>query len=573
MTEDHITRADSQSDADFRRAQQCFGSGKVDEAELVLQGILARDPDHFEASEGLAVLYATQGNLDAAIPMFQKAAGLRPNKAGAHFNLGTALTEVGRLEEAISAFLQCLRIDPNGEPPHINLGNAYKETGDLDAAAASFRRAIEINPASLVAHNNLGSTLRLLGDAPAAITCFEKVLNLAPNLPGSPDTSQAVMLDIAEVHYNLGLALQDQGKLDHAVANFHKALATRPDFAEAHYHLVRMKKHSEHNSDIQAMEQLHAQPAISSEQRKFLAFGLGKAFEDLQQYEKAFDYFAEGNAIKRGSYSYSVDSHGRFTKKLEAVFDSALFTKHPGTGCRDETAIFILGMPRSGTTLVEQILASHPDVHGAGELETLSQIVNAHFGDKAGIEFPETVQQTDGVDFERPGLNYIEAIRKHSGEARFITDKMPENFKYIGLIKLMLPNAKVIHCRREPADTCLSIFKTNFLEKHEYSHDLSDLAHYYNFYSDLMEHWRRVIPDFIHDVQYEDIIADQTGQTRALLEYCGLEWDEACLAFYKSDRLVVTASSEQVRRPIYKDSIQLWKRYEAQLAPMLEILR
>ena len=313
----------------------------------------------------------------------------------------------------------------------------------------------------------------------------------------------------------------------------------------------------------------YAKPAISDEQRMHLAFGLGKAFEDLHQYEKAFSFFAEGNSIKRGSYSYSIDDHGNFFKKLEEAFDSSLFAKYQGRGCDDETPIFILGMPRSGTTLVEQILASHRQVHGAGELGTLGRIVSSYFDKRNGVEFPESIRQVDGADFERPGVEYIQAIRRHSLDIRFITHKMPRNFIYIGLIKLMLPDAKVIHCRRDPADTCLSIFKTYFTGKHEYSHDLGELGRYYKLYRGLMEHWHSVIPGFIHDVQFEDMVTDQAEQTRTLLEYCGLEWDDACLESHKTDRPVMTASVEQVRRPIYKDSVQLWKRYETKLAPML----
>lgn len=228
---------DSQSDADFIRAKQCFGSGKLDEAEAVLKTILTRNPNHFEATEGLAVLYATQENLTAAIPMFEEAAKLRPEKAGVHFNLGSALTEVGRLEEAIAAFHQCLRIDPNGEPIHINLGNAYKEFGDLDSAAASFRRAIEINPVSAIAHNNLASTLRLIGDLPSAIACFEKTLKLAADFSGGHSNSFSVNLDLADVHFNLGIALQDLARFEDAAANYHKAIAVNPDLAGAHHNL------------------------------------------------------------------------------------------------------------------------------------------------------------------------------------------------------------------------------------------------------------------------------------------------------------------------------------------------
>ena len=333
---------------------------------------------------------------------------------------------------------------------------------------ASYRKALAIKPDYAGAHNNLGNALKELGRLDEAVASYLKALAIKP--------------DYAKAQNNLGVALQDLGRLDEAVASYHKALATKPDFAEAHLNLSGVKKYSEYDEDIRAMEQAYAKPAISDEQRMHLAFGLGKAFEDLHQYEKAFSFFAEGNSIKRGSYSYSIDDHGNFFKKLEEAFDSSLFAKYQGRGCDDETPIFILGMPRSGTTLVEQILASHRQVHGAGELGTLGRIVSSYFDKRNGVEFPESIRQVDGADFERPGVEYIQAIRRHSLDIRFITHKMPRNFIYIGLIKLMLPDAKVIHCRRDPADTCLSIFKTYFTGKHEYSHDLGELGRYYKLY-------------------------------------------------------------------------------------------
>lgn len=433
------------------------------------------------------------------------------------------------------------------------------EQGLFDDAISSYQEALRINPFLFGAQNNLGNAFRALGNLDEAITCYDKALVIKP--------------DYAEAHTNLGNAKIYLGKFDEAVACYHKALAIEPEYAEAHSSLARIKKHSDYDDDIRAMEQVYAQPAISDEQRMHLAFGLGKAFEDLHEYDKAFGFFAEGNRIERERYSYSIDDDGKAFKQLEEVFDSSLFTNHQGTGCEGETPIFILSMPRSGTTLVEQILASHSQVHGAGELGDMSRIVSTYFDKGNGDEFPESIRQVDDADFEPPGVEYVQSIRKHSPDIRFITDKMPGNFKYIGLIKLMLPDAKVIHCRRDPADTCLSIFKTYFTGMHEYSHDLGELGRYYNLYHGLMEHWHSVVPGFIHDVQYEDMVSDQAKQIRSLLEYCGLEWEEACLEFHTTDRLISTASAERVRRPIYKDSVQLWKRYETQLAPLLESLR
>ena len=203
----------------------------------------------------------------------------------------------------------------------------------------------------------------------------------------------------------------------------------------------------------------------------------------------------------------------------------------------------------------------------------MNKFFSSYFDKGNGVELPATIRPADRADFKRIGVEYIQAIRKLSSDNLFITDKMPGNFRYIGLIKLMLPNAKVINCRRDPADNCLSIFKNYFIGNHEYAYDLRELGHNYNLYHGLMDHWQSVISGFIHNVQYEDLVADPIGQIRTLLEYCGLDWDDACLEFHKTDKPVRTASGEQVRKPIYKDSVQLWKRYKTQLAPMIEILR
>ena len=230
-------------------------------------------------------------------------------------------------------------------------------------------------------------------------------------------------------------------------------------------------------------------------------------------------------------------------------------------------------MPRSGTTLVEQILSSHPKVHGAGELDYINQVAASNFGKAEDARFSDNVIEASIDQFSKGGKKYIGMLREHSDTARFITDKGLANFSNIGMIKLMLPKAKIIHCCRSPQDTCLSIFKNLFaVDGHYYAYELSELAQFFNLYRDLMSHWHSVLPDFIYDIQYEDIVADQENQSRALLEYCGLEWDSACLEFFKTDRPVMTASSAQVRRPIYKDSVQSWKRYETQLATLLEVL-
>ena len=466
---------------------------------------------------------------------------------------------MGKNNIAVDLITKALAIKPDYAEAHINLGNALQELGKLDEAVASYRKALAIKPEFAEAHNNLGNALQDLGKLDEAFASYHKALAIKP--------------DYAEAHNNIGTALQELGRSDEAAASYHKALAIRPDYVEAHRHLARVRTFSEYDDDIKAMEDTYAMPGLSDEKRMHLAFALGKSFEDLRQYEKAFGFFLTGNAIKRAIYEFSIESVEKNFEHLKKLFTKNLFSKHRGAGWSDETPIFVLGMPRSGTTLVEQILASHPNVHGAGELDYLNRIVTAYFGKIDAARFTENINQASIGDFSSAGGEYIGMIRERADTAGFITDKMPTNFMLIGMIKLMLPNAKIIHCCRDPLDTCLSIFKNLFTANdYYYSYDLGLLGRYYNLYRDLMAHWDNVLPDFIYTIHYEDVVAEQEKQSRALLAYCGLEWDDACLEFHRTDRPVQTLSAAQVRRPIYKDSIQSWKRYENQLAPLLEVL-
>lgn len=617
----------AEADSPLHAASSLFQSGQVEQAGNILVKFLNDQPDNFDALNLLGIIRATTGNPDAAFSLFEKAATVRPGDPGVHVNLARVCEDLGRPGDAIGHYRRWLEIEPGNEACLIKLGNLYKDKNDLTAAIGCFERALEVNPGNALVHSNLGNVLEEQGLIEEAMTSHHRALDIDPGNPllhsnlgitlktlGKLDEAieaheRAVEIDsgIASIHnnlgyalevhgrlndaeksylkalaidpeyaealYNLGNALTSLGRLKEAEDSYRKTLAVQPEYAEAHRNLVNLIKHSEYDEDIKAMEEAYSVPSISDEQKMHLSFGLGKAFEDIHLYDKAFRFFKKGNSLKRRGYNYSINDQGKVFENLKEVFDSELFAQHLGSGCEDETPIFILGMPRSGTTLVEQILASHPQVYGAGELETVNQYATSYLSKGNGIEFPESIRQLNGVDFQHLGAEYVKNCRNHSPDIRFITDKMPGNFKYIGLIKLLLPNAKVIHCRRDPADTCLSIFKNYFTGTHEYSYDLVELGHYFNLYRGLMDHWHRVLPGFVHDVQYEDIVADQEEQTRALLKYCDLEWDDACLKFYKTDRAIKTASAEQVRRPIYKDSVQLWKRYETELSPLLEILK
>ena len=540
-------------------AVQHHTAGRLSDAESIYQQILQADPNQPVALHLHGVIAHQVGKHDTAVDLITKALAIKPDYAKAHYNLGNALKEACERDAAIQAYQKAIAHDPGHAEAHNNLGLALQDQGKLDTAVASHNKALALAPDNAEALSNRGLALQGLGMLDEAVASYHKALAIAP--------------DSAKCHNNLGNAQQDMGQLDAAVASYHKALAIAPDYAEAHRHLSNAYKFSEYNDDIRAMEDAYALPDLGDQQRMHLAFALGKSFEDLRQYKKAFGFYLTANALKRRTFEYSIEADEKYFDRLEKVFTLDLFRTHSNAGSSDDSPIFILGMPRSGTTLVEQLLASHSNVHGAGELKYLQNIVASRFAKNDDPKLAESLAMASSAAFSDAGDDYIRRIREHRHGTGFITDKMPHNFRLIGMIRLMLPKAIIIHCCRDPLDTCLSIFKSYFSASgNYYAYDLGELGRYYTLYRDLMDHWHRVLPGFIYDIHYEDLVANQEGQTRALLSHCGLEWDDACLDFHRTDRPVRTASAVQVRRPIYTDSIQSWKRYENWIEPLLDAM-
>jgi tetratricopeptide (TPR) repeat protein len=411
-----------------------------------------------------------------------------------------------------------------------------------------------VDPNNKDAYNNLGAALREQGDLNEAVASIQRALEIDQNYK--------------EGYLNLGLALRARGDLEEAITHIQHALKIDPGYAEAHNALSSLVRHTEFDEQMRTMEALISRRGLADNQKMHLYFGLGKACEDIKEYGKAFGYLMQGNRLKRATVEYTTSDTREFFEKIKNVFSRDFISHHEGVGFRDDTPIFIVGMPRSGTSLAEQILASHPQVFGAGELRVLSSLTTKRCGNESGSTFPECIPDLDFKAFEALGSDYVKAIREYAQTSRHITDKMPHNFIYVGLIKLILPNAKVIHCTRDPMDNCLSIFKNYFGGPHPYAYDMGELGDYYRLYQDLMEHMRQMLPDYMYELRYEELVSDQEKHTRQLLDYCELPWDESCLSFHNTKRTVRTLSATQVRRPMYKDSVQLWRRYETQLEPL-----
>ena len=474
-------------------------------------------------------------------------------------DLGVEHHKAGRLLKAESIYRQILQTDPN-HPVALHLLGVIAHQVEENIVAEEFiAKAIEINPEYAEAYSNLGNVLRKLGRTEDAVKSYQRALSLRSDMP--------------EALTNLGNALRDLGQLDKATKYYRKAISLDADYSAAHSNLSSCQEHHVYSDEIRAMEELFDRSEKSSSTRLDTAFGLGKAFEDLGRYNEAFDFYVEGNKIKRSTFSYSVRDDELFVVRSKSVFNRELYRGVKNAGYKSRAPIFILGMPRSGTSLVEQILSAHKEISAAGELPYIRKLCFPSDKDgKGGNSYPENVIHYTREDIRLLGSKYAKQLKARAPKAKNITDKMPGNFLAIGFIKLILPNARIIHCARNPADTCASIFKMNFAAGLPYAYDQIEIARYYNLYSDIMKHWHTVFPGYIFDLHYEDLVSGQEEQSKRLIDYCGLDWDSACLDFHKTDRPVATASSTQVRRPIYKSSVQSWKQYEKQLAPLLEAL-
>jgi tetratricopeptide (TPR) repeat protein len=532
--------------------------GELDQAAAHYEQALALKPDYAEAHNNLGNLLKSRGKLDQAVAHYQQALAFRPNLVEAHNNLGVVLADQGKFDQAAAHYEQALALRPDLAEVHNNFGNALRDQAKLDQAVATYEQALALRPDLVEAHNNLGIVLAELGKYDQAVARYERALALKP--------------DYAEAHNNLGNALKDQGKFDEANARFAHVLAFHPDHAETHYNRADIKTFCPGDADLAALEALAADTRrLPASKMVYIHLALSKAYEDVGDYPRAFEQMVKGNALKRREVVYDEAACRQTFRLIADVFDSGFLARFAGVGDPSSTPIFVLGMPRSGSTLVEQILASHPQVQAAGELANLTFLANGMFDSDGGrIPFPASVRTFGSNDFRRMGEAYLASLPAPAEGKIRITDKMPVNFLYVGLIRSILPNARVIHTLRDPVDTCISCFSRLFTSGLTFSYDLAELGRYYRRYSQLMAHWQAVLPaGTMLDVSYENVVDNLEQEARRMIDYCGLPWDDRCLSFHKTKRPVRTASNVQVRRPVYRSSVGRWRRYETFLLPLL----
>ncbi|MFD1984891.1 tetratricopeptide repeat-containing sulfotransferase family protein [Mesorhizobium newzealandense] len=543
----------------MQQALQLHQAGRRQEAEALYRQVLARKPNHAAAAHFLGLLLHQTGRSEEGLDLIEQSVSLQPTNPDFLNNFGTVMRDLGRIAAAIDFFRGAVDIRPDQLAARDNLGSSLKQLGQFEEAEEIYRGTLGRNPFHARARIGLAETLQEAGRLDEALAVFREALTIRPK--------------DADLLHGLGVGLMEKGKLDEAADHFRQALAVNPGMARAWLMLTQVKRQKERDAELTGMEAQHAKAPQDSLARMQLSFGLGKANDDLKDYGRAFDYFAEGNAIRRKGIDYDPARTRAEFEAMKATFDAGFFEKHRPSTISDDTPIFVVGMPRSGTTLIEQIIASHPQVYGAGELSILKTAVGKQFPLSMKGGFPAGIADMPDKAFAEAGEAYLDMLHARYPGFKHVTDKMPGNFLLVGFLHLMLPKAKIVHCARDAAATCLSIYKVHFRgDSHRYGYDLGELADFHNLYTDIMAHWHTVLPGVVHDVRYEDFVADQEGQTRALIAHLGLPWNDAVLSFHETDRPVRTASAAQVRQPMYQGSVDLWKRYGDRLKPLLDKL-
>lgn len=591
--------------------------GRIQESEEHCRKALEFSPDHPDALLNLANALSDQGQHEEAEKLLKKATDIKPDFVRAHSNLALVLMDLLRYDEALTASKYAIAFDPEFAEAYGNMAVILRELGKLEEAEEKARKAFELAPDSAEARIDLGEILFLLDKYEEAVTLFNEAMELKPDTPrlyiklsaaldraNRPEEALEALEKAVELNpempeaYNLqGITYLTSNQTEKAHIALDKALEIKPDFAEAiatksevlqsegkmeeaeklirsaieindqipslYMTLSKVKKFKKDDEDLKVMEELKGNAdKFGKAHIPPLYYALFKAYEDIGEYDKAFEHLKFGADAKRSSVVYNAENQTSFLETLKHTSNKDYFDAYEGKGYEDDTPIFIVGMPRSGTTLTEQIISSHPDVYGAGELYTLGN-VEQEIG---------TLSLENAKEWGKSYVDSVRAINEDSKKARKITDKMPGNYIRLGQIVNALPNAKIIHCRRNPIDTCLSCYKQLFGRGHYWSYNLEEMVRHYEEYDDIMSHWREIIPDRFMEVHYEDTVNDFENQARKLIDFVGMEWDDACLSPHKQKRAVLTASKGQVIKPIYKTSVEAWRRYETQLQPLAEKL-
>jgi tetratricopeptide (TPR) repeat protein len=601
----------------------------LDEAQAALERAIFLDRSSAQAHNNLGIVYFDKREFEKAAECYRAAIALDEAYAEAHNNLGNALRALDDINGAVLEYERAIELRENYAEAYNNMATALRDLQRSEEAVFSYRRAIEIRPDYLEALNNLANllifekryedalhtladTLRnyprdvatlvttaraqmLRGNTALAERAIEIALDADPKsiealclkgqLYSDMDrwddavTAYEAALDIdpesIEVLNMYGITLKSLGRMEEARNAFMKALERNPRAVGAYSNIIDLEDFTQDNPLFRGMLDM-LENAKDKEHERFMAlhFALGKAYDDAKDYETALKHFSAGAKIKRAQLKYDEAEAFAFFDEIREIFDEQYFKAPPFEGNPTTMPVFIVGMPRSGSTLTEQIIASHPQVFGAGEIKNLSNALGAIRARFPNIpKFPQMAKSMKSTQFAAIASNYLKSISNLSPTATRVTDKLLTNYYFVGMLATLFPNAKIIHTMRNPVDTCLSSYTKLYKDDMPHSYNLGELGRYYNKYRQLMEHWRRVLPKGIMlETQYEDVVADGEAKAREIIAFLGLPWDERCLNFHETERPVKTASVSQVRRPMYNTSVERWRRYGSGLQPLIDAL-
>jgi tetratricopeptide (TPR) repeat protein len=511
---------------EIRQALEKHKSGEPREADKIYRNILKRDPNHVEAARLLAGLAVENKQFRDAEVFLRHAASVAPDYGRIWVDLTSVLREQERLDEALECAIKVLEMAPEKVEPHILIASVYGSMGRHEDA----------------------------------ILCYRKVLDISPDRPGAMSS--------------MGHHLKTLGRQDESVEMYRKAIAVKPDHCEAYWSLANLKTFRFEAREVQAMQTLLEDDGLADDARVQLHNALGLDNEARQNFDQAFSHFEQCCSLRRQYETYDPVEMETGIDSIVEIMTEAFVGKREGLGSNDDSPILIVGLPRSGSTLIEQILASHSLVDGTHELGDLPLVAKKirRFSKKRS-RFPDSLLELSAGHWSEIGNDYIESTRKFRAGAPYFIDKNPNNFIFVGLLRIALPGTKIINAMRHPLDSCFGSYKQLFASGQPFSYDLTELGEYYLQYRRLMDHWQQVAPGFTLDVHYEDVVGDLEGQVRRILEFCKLPFEENCLRFHETERAVKTASSEQVRKPIYSSSVNLWRNYENHLSELIQILQ
>ncbi|MGI9270261.1 MAG: sulfotransferase [Woeseiaceae bacterium] len=569
----------------------CINTDRAEEAVDFIAVAIGENAGDAESYTNMGIAQKDLQRFEAARSSFEKAARLNPRNPVIFNNLGNVQLALNQCEPAVKSFRAALQLDPNYADSLSNLTAALKETGQLGGALAAADRAIQLRPDFAEAWNNRGEVLFKQARFDDAVASYRKAVEFGENYVGaminlsaalketgdiagargSLDEALKLEPDNARAYNNMGVLLEQLGDGAAAAAQFREAIQSSTEYANAYYQLAQLRGQGLNDAEVEAVRTLMASENLADAQRMPLAFALACAYEKRDDYDRSFEHLVMAQDIKAQENPYDDKMVGKYYSDIAAQFSVAPPDDAGHIAVDGPTPVFVLGMPRSGTTLTEQILGSHAAVYGAGELSFMEDTV---FEAKkiTGKAYPHCMEALSKSQLASLGRLYLERIAARTAGEPIVVDKTPMNFQYIGFIAAALPNARFIHCRRDPIDNCLSIFKLPFEKSHSYAHSLTALGQYFRHYSDLMQHWDRLLGDRILDVQYENTVADVEKQSRSLLEFLELPFDDAVLQFHKAEGIVKTPSASQVRQPIYSSSVERWRKYENHLRPLIEQL-